>query len=103
MYLRVAALGGAEHADLAYHLPRAIDFWRSHVIRVRTATAPTLTRAMVKHQAADRLMTNDLREFAKRVNRTWSNMLLNLHSQPEAEDLLRELRTGLENHNEERS
>ncbi len=101
MFLRVAALGGAEHADLAYHLPRAIDFWRSHVIRVRTATAPTLTRAMVKQQAVDRLMTNDLREFAKRVNRTWSNMLLNLHSQPEAEDLLRELRTGLGNHDEE--
>lgn len=103
MFLRVAALEGAEHADLAYKLPRAIDFWRSHVIRVRTATAPALTRAMVELQAADRLMTEDLREFAKRVNRTWSNVLLNVYSQPEAEDLLRELRTGLANHDEEQS
>ena len=103
MFLRVAALGGAEHADLGYKLPRAIDFWRSHVIRVRTATAPALTRAIVELQAADRLMTEDLREFAKRVNRTWSNVLLNIYNQTEAEDLLRELRTGLVNRNEEQS
>lgn len=103
MLLRVSALGGSEHADLAFKLPRAIDFWRSHVIRVRTATAPALTRAIVELQADDRLMTEDLREFAKRVNRTWSNVLLNVYSQPEAEDLLRELRTGLANRDEEQS
>ncbi|MCY4194507.1 MAG: hypothetical protein OXF04_09480 [bacterium] len=100
MFLRISALGGAEHADLAYELPKATDFWRSHVLRVRTATAPMLTRAIVELQAADRLMTEDLREFAKRVNRTWSNMLLNIYSQSEAEDLLQELRIGLANHDE---
>ena len=45
MYLRAVALGtsAAQPGDegrLAYALPAATDFWRSHVTRVRTATAP---------------------------------------------------------------
>lgn len=97
MYLRMAALGGGEYGELASVLPSATDFWRSHIIRVRTATAPALVRAMVEIQRDHRLVTKDLREFAKRVNRTWTNVVLNLYEQDEAQKLLSELRSGLGN------
>ena len=95
MYLRMAALGGSQHVALAACLPQATDFWRSHVLRVRTGCAPALVRAMVEGQRNARLRTDDLREFAKRVNRTWSNVLLDLYTQEEAVELLTELRSGL--------
>ncbi len=95
MYLRMVGLGGSDHQELASCLPRATDFWRSHIIRVRTAGVPCLVRAMVGSQRDSRLKTADLREFAKRINRTWSNVLLDLYTQEEAAQLLRELRIGL--------
>ena len=95
MYLRMAALGGSEHEDLASCLPHATDFWRSHIVRVRTTGAPRLVRAMVEAQRNARLKTDDLRELAKRVNRTWSNVLLDLYTQEEAAQLLVEFRIGL--------
>jgi len=100
MYLRMAALGGDDQGGLASILPSATDFWRSHIIRVRTATAPQLVRAMVELQRDHRLITGDLREFAKRVNRTWTNVVLNLYEQDEARKLLIELQTDLGNSNE---
>lgn len=91
MYLRVQALGGDEYGYLASVLPQSVDFWRSHVIRVRTGTSPELTRAFVKKQRDDRLKTDDLREFAKSLNRTWTNLLLNIYDDKEAEKLIEEL------------
>lgn len=95
MYLRMAGLGGSDYEELASCLPRATDFWRSHIIRVRTAGAPGLVRAMVGTQRDARLKTADVREFAKRVNRTWSNVLLDLYTQEEAAELLSGFRIGL--------
>ena len=95
MYLRMAALGGSGHEDLASCLPHATDFWRSHILRVRTAGAVRLVRAMVEAQRDARLKTDDLRELAKHVTRTWSNLLLDLYTQEEAAQLLAELRIGL--------
>ena len=91
MYLRVQALGGSEYGHLASDISRSTDFWRSHVIRVRTGTSPELTRAFVKKQRDDRLKTDDLREFAKSLNRTWTNLLLNIYDDEEAEGLFKEL------------
>ena len=95
MYLRMVALGGSGHEDLVSCLPHASDFWRSHIVRVRTAGAPRLVRAMVEAQRDARLKTDDLRELAKRVNRTWSNVLLDLYTQEEAAQLLVEFSIGL--------
>lgn len=91
MYLRVQALGGNEYRYLASALPRSTDFWRSHVIRVRTGTAPPLTRAFVKKQRDDRLNTPELRQFARSLNRTWTNLLLNIYDDEEAAKLIDEL------------
>ena len=93
MYLRMSSLGGADHEELADTLDAATDFWRSHVVRVRTATAPRLTRAFVRTQKEDRMHTNYLREFAKRVNRTWTNVLLDRYDDNEVRELLAELRS----------
>ena len=94
MYLRVAAVGGLEHADQAERLKEATDFWRSHILRVRTGTAPALTRAIVARQAAERLETKALRPFAKRVNGAWTNVLLNMYDDEEAKRFVDELWRG---------
>ena len=96
MYLRAVAIGmnEAEPGDedqLAYALSTATDFWRSHVIRVRTGTAPPLVRAFVRRQERDRMSTEPLREFAKAINRTWTNVELNEYDETEAARLLEEL------------
>lgn len=91
MYLRVQALGGNEYGSMAAEVEMATDLWRSHIIRVRTGTAPPLTRAFVKWQRDHRLNTPDLREFAKRLNRTWTNIVLNIYDDKEAERLIAEL------------
>ena len=91
MYLRVAAVGGLEHADDAKRLKQATDFWRSHILRVRTGTAPALTRAIVARQAEERLETKALRPFAKRVNGAWTNVLLNMYDDEEAKRFVDEL------------
>lgn len=94
MYLRVAAVGGLEHADHAERLKEATDFWRSHILRVRTGTAPALTRAIVTRQADERLKTDDLRPFARRVNGAWTNVLLNMYDDEEAKRFVDELWRG---------
>lgn len=91
MYLRVQSLGGNEYSYLASALPRSTDFWRSHVIRVKTGTAPPLTRAFVKKQRDNRLDTQELRRFARNLNRTWTNLLLNIYDDKEAAKLIEEL------------
>lgn len=96
MYLRMAAVGGAEHGDLASCLTGAGDFWRSHILRVRTASAPPLTRAMVRAQRDSRLKAAHLRELAKRVNRTWSNVVLDLYDDDDTDELIAELWEGLD-------
>ena len=101
MYLRMASLGGSRHEALASCLPKAADFWRSHVFRVRTGCAPPLVRAMVETQRDAHLATDLLREWAKRVNRTWSNVLLDLYTDDEAAELLAELRAGFDETNDD--
>ena len=94
MYLRAAAVGGSEFAEYASVLPRATDFWRSHVVRVRTGTAPALVRAFVDMQRQHRLPTDPLRLFAKALNRNWSNIVLSIYDD-EAQALVEEIRQQL--------
>ncbi len=91
MYLRTTAVGGFAFAEYASALPRATDFWRSHVVRVRTGTAPSLVRALVDMQRQHRLPTDPLRLFAKALNRTWSNVVLSIYDD-EAQALVEEIR-----------
>lgn len=91
MYLRVQALGGSDYGYMAVEVKKATDLWRSHIIRVRTGTAPPLTRAFVKRQRDHHLKTPDLRQFARRLNRTWTNVLLNIYDDEEAKRLVEEL------------
>ena len=88
MYLRAQAVGGVHYAGLAAALPKGTDFWRSHVLRVRTGSAPALTRAFAAKQAGSRLSTDLLRDAARRLNRTWTNVVLHLYNDDEASDLI---------------
>ena len=92
MYLRAAAVGGLPFAEYASLLPKATDFWRSHVVRVRTGTAPALVRAFVDTQRHQRLSTDPLRQFAKALNRTWSNVVLSIYDDDEARALVERIR-----------
>lgn len=88
MYLRASAVRGDDAADLASGVPRAADFWRSHVVRVRTGSVPAIARAFSKKQCDSRLTTNPLREAARRLNRTWANVVLNVYDEREASSLI---------------
>lgn len=93
-YLR-ARLVHEPRAEDPYHLataiPKGADFWRSHVLRVKTGSSPALTRALTERQAADRMATDDLRRLAKKLNRTWSNVVLHVYDDEDARNLLRDL------------
>lgn len=93
MYLRMAALGGSEYADLASAVPGGTDLWRSHILRVRVGEHPPLVRAIIRLQCnpGTRLKTNPLREFAKDLNRTLTNLVPALLDDAEAADLVDEI------------
>lgn len=89
----MAALGGSEHADLASAVPGGTDLWRSHILRVRIGEHPPLVRAIVRRQSdqGKRLTTNPLREFAKELTRTLTNLVPALLDDGEADDLVAEI------------
>jgi len=93
LYLRAFSVAGGEETDLPSALPRAADFWRSHILRTQTASAPQIARSLVKMQMEHALSTKELRPLARRVNRVWTNTLLFLFSEAEAEALIDQMRT----------
>ena len=95
MYGRGAAVGGLNHLDVAESVTAATDFWRSHVLRVRTGTAPPVVRAFVEMQSTDRLSTDELREFAKALNRMWANVVPAIYDDADAAALITELRDDM--------
>lgn len=95
MYLRVVAIGGYQYSELAYAIPEAVDFWRSHITRVKTGTVPPVSRAFVRSHAEDRLNTPQLREFAKLLNRKWANIVPYVYDDDDAEKLIAELRSSM--------
>jgi hypothetical protein len=94
LYLRARALRGTQAMELAHLLRASSDFWRSHVLRVRTGTAPRLTQAFAEMQLDEesRLSTDSLRVCARRLNRTWTNVNLALLETEEVRELLNELK-----------
>jgi len=101
LYLRAQS---ALNADGSYHLaqaiPRGTDFWRSHILRVRTGRAAGLTKSFVELQRDDRLSTTPLRELAKLVSRMWANIMLFEYPAVEAKGLLADLRAQVEDDDE---
>lgn len=91
MFLRAAALGGQDTSSLAGGIDEAGDFWRSHIIRVQTGFAPPLARSFAMKQKAGRLTTVPIRAAAKRLNRTWSNVILHMYDEEEASDIVDEI------------
>ena len=92
LYLRAKSVAAGDPA-LAKDLKKCTDFWRSHVIRVRTGTAAPLASAFAEMQkGALRLPTARLRAYARRLNRTWTNVHLGLYDAQRAKALVQELR-----------
>lgn len=93
LYLRVSAVAAVDPL-LAKDILKSTDFWRSHVIRVRTGSANQVAAAFVAMQKGPgRLSTPLLRAYAKRLNRTWTNTHLGLFDAKRAVALVEELRT----------
>jgi len=91
MYLRAAALGGQGTEQLAGGIVKAGDFWRSHIIRVQTGSAPPLATAFAEKQYKERLTTGPVREAAKRLTRVWSNVIMHVYNEDEARDIVSEI------------
>lgn len=82
--------------ELAGSIPKGTDFWRSHVTRTRTATAPAIAQAFAHSHSARRMPTDELRSYARRLNRMWTNTMLQLYDRAAAESLIEELRDNPE-------
>lgn len=91
MFLRAQAVRDGDDYALAGALPKAADFWRSHVLRVRTATAPPLARSFARLQVDKRMVSDDVRPFARRINRLWSNIVFHDWEDADCDALLGEL------------
>lgn len=91
-FLRARIAHVAGDVDLAAAVPNATDFWRSHVIRVRSGSAPAVVGAFAREQRDHRMATNELRSYARRLNRVWTNVVLHTYDDEEAARLVEELR-----------
>ena len=87
MFLRAQSVEDTS-GDVTASITQATDFWRSHVIRVRTGTAAPLARAFARRQSEDRLRTDPLRATARKINRTWSNVVLDVYDDAEAAEVV---------------
>jgi hypothetical protein len=94
LYLRAKAVDVDGDVAIAGQIPRSTDFWRSHITRVRVSTAPRVARSFAEAKRDDtsgRLTTSRLRAAAKRVNRAWTNVSLDLYDSQEAAEFIAEV------------
>lgn len=92
MFLRAQAIRDGDDYSLASSMKQATDFWRSHVVRVRTGGAPPLARSFTRLQADKQMPTTpELRPFARRLNRLWANVVLDRLDESDADKLMAEL------------
>jgi len=91
MFLRAQAIRDGDDYSLAGAMPQAADFWRSHVIRVKTATAPALARSFAQLQIEKKMVSDEVRPFARRINRLWSNIVFQDWDKTECDSLLKDL------------
>lgn len=94
MFLRAAiGLHDVDDYSLVTAVPDATDFWRSHILRVGTSYAPTVARAFVREQADRRMTaTDELRPYARRLNRLSTNVLLPYLDDGDAASIIGDLR-----------
>lgn len=88
MFVRAKAVRGSMGAHLAGGIPKATDFWRSHVVRVRTGTAPVVASVLAAKQMENRLTVTPLRATARKLNRVWSNVVPYVFDEGEARELI---------------
>ena len=91
MFLRGQAIRDGDDYSLAGAIPKSTDFWRSHILRVKTGTAPPLAREFARLQKENRMVSDDVRPFAKKLNRVWTNVVLNVWNEDESQELLNQL------------
>jgi hypothetical protein len=89
MFVRASIGQEAGAIELSSAVPRATDFWRSHLVRVGTGAVPPLARAFIEAQAHDRLSADDVRVTARKLNRTRTNVLMYSYKALEADDLVK--------------
>jgi len=93
LYLRGQAVVEATGKyDLAAAIPQATDFWRSHILKVQTGRARRIVRTFAEMHRDKRMMTKQLRDFAKLINRMWANVYLYDYDLNSAKTILNELR-----------
>jgi hypothetical protein len=94
MYLRARMIVESTNSyELASAIPEGADFWKSHILRVRTGRAKGVIAAFATMQRDERLATAPLRQLAKLINRMWSNVVLFEYEHQDATTLVDELRT----------
>ena len=91
MFLRAQAIRKGDDYSLAGALPRATDFWRSHVLRVNTGTAPQLARSLARLQLETRMVSEEIRPLARELNRLWSNIVFHVYEEEDCDEVLRDL------------
>jgi hypothetical protein len=89
MFVRASIAREAGSIELSSAVPRATDFWRSHLVRVGTGSVPPLARALIESQARDRLAADRIRATARRVNRTRTNVLMHQYEASEADEFVK--------------
>jgi hypothetical protein len=96
MYLRAKSIADGTDASLAGQIPKSMDFWRSHVVRVRVGSAPNIARAFAISKRDEEVLgqplkTERLRRVARRINRMWSNVYLDLYDKEEGDRFVKEI------------
>lgn len=81
---RVCVRDGDYHLAHAAH--QATDFWQSHVYGVNTGYSPEVVRALAELYSTSRLSRDPLREVAKLITRTNSNVVHVDYTPEEAAD-----------------
>jgi len=96
LFLRAKAVDHDGDVAIAGEIAQSTDFWRSHITRVRVASAPAMARAFAETKRDEKfldspLKTERLRRVAKRVNRMWSNVRLDMYDSVESKKLMKEI------------
>ena len=101
LYLRgQAVISSSDTYELASAVPAGTDFWRSHVLRVRTGRTTPLARSLAEMQSKERLATTPLRQLARLINRMWANVLLSEYQAQDSAKLIAQLRKKIEEESE---
>lgn len=95
MYLRAQAIEADGDYSLASAVHGGTDFWRSHLIRVKSGGKKGLARAIVSIQRDNRMTVGPLREYAKRINRRWSNQVIHALDESECDQIAQSERSQL--------